>query len=126
MAANAYGQTTLADLRGRQELTQDFGKITLRDLAGSVTVVARYADLTASGLTADFKCEANKSAVELLDLGGNVKLYNQFGSVRVRPAVGLRQLGRGGGAHRSGAQRAPARAVCLPAERAAGQPERAR
>ncbi|SET52290.1 hypothetical protein [Hymenobacter actinosclerus] len=90
--ANTYGQTFLTDLRGKQQLTQDFGRITLRDLAGTLSVTARYADLTATGLSADFICEASKSAVQLLELGGTAKVYNQFGSVRVQPAAGLRRL----------------------------------
>lgn len=92
IAANTYGQTLLTGLRGKQQLTQDFGRITLRELAGSLTVTARYADLTASGLSADFTCEASKSAVQLLELGGTAKIYNQFGSVRVQPAASLRRL----------------------------------
>ena len=91
-AANTYGHTFLTELRGKQQLTQDFGRITLRDLAGTLSITARYADLAASGLTADFTCEASKSAVQLQELGGTATIRNQFGSVRVQPAAGLRRL----------------------------------
>jgi hypothetical protein len=89
---NAYGQTSLSDLSGAQQLTQNFGQITLRNLHGSLTATARYADLTATNVQADFTCEANKSAVQLLGLGGQCTVRNYYGSVRVQPAVGLRKL----------------------------------
>jgi len=89
---NAYGQTTLTDLSGPQQLTQNFGQITLRNLRGTLTATARYADLAATNVQADFTCEANKSAVQLLELGGSCFVRNYYGSVRVQPAVGLRKL----------------------------------
>lgn len=89
---NAYGQTTLTDLSGSQKLEQNFGQITLRNLRGTLTANARYADLTATNVQADFTCEANKSAVRLLGLGGSCFVRNYYGSVRVQPAAGLRQL----------------------------------
>ncbi|MGI4887210.1 MAG: hypothetical protein ACRYFR_19820 [Janthinobacterium lividum] len=89
---NAYGQTTLADLSGAQKLTQNFGLIILRNLRGTLTATARYADLVATNVQADFTCEANKSAVQLLGLGGSCFVRNYYGSVRVQPAAGLRKL----------------------------------
>lgn len=89
---NAYGQTTLTDLSGAQKLEQSFGQITLRNLRGTLAARARYADLTASNVQADFTCEANKSAVQLLGQGGSCFVRNYYGSVRVQPAAGLRQL----------------------------------
>ena len=92
IAANTYGQTTLTELSGHQQLTQDFGQITLRSLRGTVEVVARYADLTATNVEATLTCEANKSAVQLLDVGGVVVVHNQFGSVQAKPTLGLSKL----------------------------------
>jgi hypothetical protein len=89
---NAYGQTSLTDLSGPQELTQNFGQITLRNLRGTLTITAHYADLTATNVQADFSCEANKSAVQLLGVGGQCRVRNYYGSVRVQPAAGLRKL----------------------------------
>ncbi|MBO2013115.1 hypothetical protein [Hymenobacter negativus] len=89
---NAYGQTTLTDLSGTQKLAQNFGQVTLRNLRGTLTTNARYADLTATNVQADFTCEANKSAVQLLGLGGSCFVRNYYGSVRVQPAAGLRKL----------------------------------
>ena len=91
-AANTYGQTTLLDLSGRQQLTQDFGQITLRNLRGTVEITARYADLTATNVEGSFTCEANKSAVRLLAVGGTVVVHNQFGSVQAQPTAALRKL----------------------------------
>jgi hypothetical protein len=71
---NAYGQTSLTDLSGAQELTQNFGQITLRNLRGTLTITAHYADLTATNVQADFSCEANKSAVQLLGVGGQCRV----------------------------------------------------
>jgi hypothetical protein len=89
---NAYGQTELSDLSGVQKLEQNFGKISLRNLRGTLTTTARYADLAATNVQADFTCEANKSAVQLLGLGGSCFVRNYYGSVRVQPAAGLRKL----------------------------------
>ncbi|WP_157887171.1 hypothetical protein [Hymenobacter sp. PAMC 26628] len=89
---NAYGQTTLADLSGRQALEQSFGQITLRNLRGTLAATVRYADLTATNLLADFTCEANKSAVLVLGLGGKCFVRNYYGSVRVQPTAALRRL----------------------------------
>jgi hypothetical protein len=89
---NAYGQTSLTDLSGAQQLTQNFGQIALRNLRGTLTAAAHYADLTATNVQADFTCEANKSAVQLLGLGGKCMVRNYYGSVRVQPAATLRNL----------------------------------
>ena len=89
---NAYGQTELSDLSGVQKLEQNFGKISLRNLRGTLTATARYADLGATNVQADFTCEANKSTVQLLELGGSCFVRNYYGSVRVQPAAGLRKL----------------------------------
>jgi len=91
-AANTYGQTSLTDLKGRQRLEQDFGQITLTNLRGDVGVEARYADLTAKDVEALFTCEANKSAVQLMDLGGTATVHNRYGSIHAQPADALRKL----------------------------------
>lgn len=89
---NTYGQTELSDLTGRQSLEQNFGQITLRNLRGTLSVTARYADLTATNVQADFTCEANKSAVRLLELGGSCVVRNFYGSIRAQPTAALRKL----------------------------------
>jgi hypothetical protein len=89
---NTYGQTELTDLTGRQELEQSFGKIALRNLRGTLAVTARYADLTATNLQASFRCEASKSAVQLVGLGGDCTVHNYYGSVRVQPTATLQNL----------------------------------
>lgn len=89
---NTYGQTELADLTGRQTLEQSFGQVTLRNLRGTCTATVRYADLSATNLLGDFTCEANKSAVQLLGLGGNCLVRNYYGSVRAQPTAALHQL----------------------------------
>ncbi|GGH90261.1 hypothetical protein GCM10011495_35730 [Hymenobacter frigidus] len=89
---NAYGHTSLADLHGSQQLTQNFGQVTLRNLRGTLAVTARYADLTATNVQANFTCEASKSAIQLRELGGTCLVRNYYGSIQVQPAVGLRKL----------------------------------
>ncbi|QIL76345.1 hypothetical protein [Hymenobacter sp. HDW8] len=89
---NTYGQTELTDLTGQQELEQNFGKIALRDLRGTIKVTARYTDLMASNLQANFTCEATKSAVQAQGLGGNSTVNNYFGSVRLQLAANLSKL----------------------------------
>ncbi|QNE41373.1 hypothetical protein F1C16_18330 [Hymenobacter sp. NBH84] len=91
-AINTYGHTSLTNLNGWQQLEQSFGQITLLDLQGNVNIEARYADLTAKKVQATFLCEANKSAVQLLDVGGTITIHNQYGSVHAQPAANLRKL----------------------------------
>lgn len=91
-AVNTYGRTELVDLQGKQRLEQDFGQITLRNLRGTLNLVARYTDLTASNVEANLTCDANKSAVQLLGLGGTCLVRNRYGSVQVQPEASLRQL----------------------------------
>lgn len=92
LAANTYGHTSFTNLKGHQRLEQDFGQITLLDLHGAVEITARYADLTAKNVQATFLCEANKSAVQLLDVGGTTTVHNQYGSVHAQPSAELRKL----------------------------------
>ena len=89
---NSYGRTELTDLTGSQTLEQNFGQITLRNLRGTLTATARYADLMGTGLLGEFTCEANKSAVQLLGLGGSCRVRNYYGSVQAQPTAALRQL----------------------------------
>ena len=89
---NAYGRTELTDLTGHQTLEQTFGQIALRNLRGTLTATARYADLTGTNLLGEFTCEANKSAVQLLGLGGSCRVRNYYGSVQAQPTAALRQL----------------------------------
>jgi len=92
IAANTYGQTSFTDLYGWQHIEQDFGQITLRNLQGTVAITARYADVTASDVEAILTCEANKSAVQLLRVGGTATVHNQYGSVHAQPTADLRKL----------------------------------
>lgn len=89
---NAYGQTELTDLTGQQELEQSFGKIALQNLRGTIKVTARYTDLMATNLQANFTCEATKSAVQAQELGGNCTVSNYFGSIRLQLAANLSKL----------------------------------
>ncbi|UYZ62060.1 hypothetical protein [Hymenobacter weizhouensis] len=89
---NAYGQTELADLTGEQELEQSFGKIMLSNLRGTLAITARYASLAATNVQASFRCDANKSSVELLGLGGTCFVRNFYGNIRVQPTAALRKL----------------------------------
>ena len=89
---NEYGQTTLVGLNGRQTLTQEFGPISLQHLRGALAVTAKYADLT--GFDNDFSldCEADKSAISLMQAAGRYYIRNRYGSILIEPAEGLRDL----------------------------------
>ena len=43
-------------------------------------------------MQADFTCEANKSAVRLLELSGSCVVRNFYGSIRAQPTAALRKL----------------------------------
>jgi hypothetical protein len=87
---NAYGQTTLVELTGRQKLQQDFGQITLQDLRGSLLVTSRFADITGTNLNMGLSCEADKSAVQLTGIAGNYAIRNRYGSVLLEPTAELK------------------------------------
>jgi hypothetical protein len=86
---NAYGQTVLLDLSGRQQLTQDFGQVTLQNLRGSLTATVRYANLTGANTNFTFECEADKSDLRLAGAGGRYTIRNRYGSVRLEPTAAL-------------------------------------
>jgi hypothetical protein len=87
---NAYGQTELLDLSGRQLLTQDFGAVTLSNLRGSLEATVRYAELTGSNLNCAFICRADKSAVQLTGAGGTYAISNAYGSIVLEPSDELK------------------------------------
>ena len=89
---NAYGQTTLAGLSGRQAIVQEFGPINLLNLRGTLTVTAKFADLTGRDTDLKLDCEADKSAIVLQQAAGTYAIRNRYGSVLVEPAEGLRSL----------------------------------
>ncbi|MDO7876184.1 hypothetical protein Q5H93_15675 [Hymenobacter sp. ASUV-10] len=86
---NAYGQTFLLDLTGRQQLTQDFGQITLQNLRGSLQTTLRYADLQATNTHLTFTCDADKSALRLTQAAGRYTIRNRYGSVYFAPTAAL-------------------------------------
>lgn len=87
---NAYGQTTLTGLSGRQQLEQDFGQVVLQDLRGSLLATVRFADINGSNLNMALSCAADKSAVQLLGAGGNYSISNRYGSVTLDASTELR------------------------------------
>ena len=87
---NAYGQTTLLGLSGRQQLEQDFGQVILQDLRGSLLATVRLADISGSNLNMALSCNADRSAVQLLGAGGNYSISNRYGSVALEPTTELR------------------------------------
>jgi len=82
---NAYGQTSLTGLNGRQKLTQNFGQVTLHQLRGTLDATVQYADLTGTDLQMVFTCQAEKSALQLKTLGGSCAIRNRYGSIRLEP-----------------------------------------
>ncbi|MDO7847884.1 hypothetical protein Q5H92_16080 [Hymenobacter sp. M29] len=89
---NAYGQTAFTGLTGRQTISQEFGPITLLRLRGSLTVTAKYADLTGRDTDLTLDCDADKSAVSLLGAAGRYTIRNRYGTIAVEPAEGLKSL----------------------------------
>ena len=89
---NAYGQTTLVGLSGRQTLRQQFGPISLQHLRGTLNVSARYADLTGFDNDLTLECEADKSSISLTRAAGRYAIRNRYGSILIEPTEGLRDL----------------------------------
>lgn len=89
---NAYGQTSLTGLSGKQTLEQDFGQITLFDLRGSLSATARYADLHAANLNLTFVCEADKSALRFTAASGSYTIRNRYGSVLLQPGSDVKSI----------------------------------
>lgn len=89
---NAYGQTYLTGLSGKQKLEQDFGQITLQDLRGSLDATIRYVDLSAANTTFTFTCDADKSALRFTEAGGSYSIRNRYGSVLLEPGAELKSV----------------------------------
>ncbi|QNH61605.1 hypothetical protein [Hymenobacter sediminicola] len=89
---NAYGQTYLTNLSGKQKLEQDFGQIVLQDMGGSLNALIRYADLNSTNTNFSFTCEADKSALSLVGAGGSYSIRNRYGSVLLEPTAELKSV----------------------------------
>ncbi|WP_375443920.1 DUF4097 family beta strand repeat-containing protein [uncultured Fibrella sp.] len=78
---NSFGDITLRGLSGEVTLTFEFGKLTLDDIAGKLTVTSSYGDIDARNLDAVLTLKAEKADVSLRDLGGTCRISSHYGKL---------------------------------------------
>lgn len=91
-AKSTYGETSLTGLTGEQTLTQEFGRVQLRSLRGSLKIESTFADVTGTDLNLALECIASKAAIQLGQAAGRYFLQNSYGTVQVEAADNLAQL----------------------------------
>jgi DUF4097 and DUF4098 domain-containing protein YvlB len=100
---NQYGRTDISELSGDVEAASKFGAMELRDIGGKVRAETSYAALKvantgpatlenqfglieAAGIRGPLDASTSYAALDARDIGGTVKLRNQFGRLHVEKA----------------------------------------
>lgn len=89
---NSFGDITLSDLSGDVSLTFEFGKLTLEDIGGKLTVSSNYGDIDGRNLDASLTLKTEKADVTLRDLGGTARITSRYGRLTLLPATSLNKL----------------------------------
>lgn len=89
---NSFGDVRLSDLSGDVNLKFEFGKLSLDDVGGKLTVASEYGDIDGRGVNATFVCRAEKADISLRELGGRVTLQSRYGKLTALPATTLDAL----------------------------------
>lgn len=89
---NSFGDIRLSDLAGDVNLTFEFGKLTLEDMGGKLSISSNYGDIDGRNSTAVLTLKAEKADVTLRDLGGTASLQSRYGKLTILPSNTLDAL----------------------------------
>lgn len=90
--SNSFGDIRLSDLTGDVNLKFEFGKLTLEDMGGKLSITSNYGDIEGRNVAATLTLKAEKADVSLHNLGGTAKLQSRYGKLTVLPATTLGAL----------------------------------
>lgn len=82
---NSFGDVNLKGLSGEVTLKFEFGKLTLDDMAGKLTITSSYGDIEGRNLDATLTLKTEKADVTLRDLGGTCRISSHYGKLSVQP-----------------------------------------
>jgi hypothetical protein len=63
----------------------EFGKLSLDDMNGKLTVTSEYGDIDGRGIDATFVCKAEKADISLRELGGSNRITSRYGKLSIWP-----------------------------------------
>lgn len=82
---NSFGDLNLRELSGDVALQFEFGKLTLDDISGKLTITSEYGDIDGRGVNATLVCKAEKADISLRDLGGSSRIQSRYGKLTIVP-----------------------------------------
>jgi hypothetical protein len=83
--SNSFGDVDLRDLAGETEVTFEYGLLSLDTIEGKLTLDTHYGDVVGTELKATFNCTAEKSTVILRKHGGNSTIRGQYSKLFALP-----------------------------------------
>lgn len=83
---NSFGDVRLSNLSGDVTVKFEFGKLSLDDMGGKLTITSEYGDIDGRNLDATLTCKAEKADINLRGLGGKVTLQSRYGKLLIQPS----------------------------------------
>lgn len=79
--SNSFGDVDLRDLAGETMVTFEYGKMLLERLTGKLTIQSDYGDVEGKNLNATLVCKAEKSTVIFREHGGSSRIQSRYGEL---------------------------------------------
>lgn len=90
--SNSFGDVALRELAGETTVKVEFGQLTLDDLSGKLLIDSDYADIEGHNINATLFCKAEKANIDLRNLGGNSRIQSRYGKLLLGPNPALDAL----------------------------------
>jgi DUF4097 and DUF4098 domain-containing protein YvlB len=94
---NSFGSVTANNIRGKSEVENSHGSLTVRDI-GVSRLNNSFGSIELTGASGDIFINDNNGSVEASDVKGTLELRNRFGSITVRQIQGAATITGGNGA----------------------------
>ncbi len=80
---NRNGRVTIQDLKGKQTVTNKYGSVEVRAVAGAVQIDNRNGSVTVQDVSESVEINNAYSGTTAKDVGGNLEIHNRNGAVEV-------------------------------------------
>ncbi len=87
-----YGNLRVSQWQGNLSITHEFGEVRLQQVQGSTQLHIAYGDVIADTLEGDFSCDAQKSNIQLKQIGGRYHIKSNYGKITVQAAASINQF----------------------------------
>lgn len=84
---NSFGDVRLSNLSGDVAIKFEFGKLSLDDIGGKLTITSAYGDIDGRGVDALLICKAEKADISLRELGGSSQITSRYGKLTIVPSA---------------------------------------